>query len=732
MAGSLIQELKRRNVFRVAAIYVVVSWLLMQIADVMFPALLLPEWAPTLLVAFLILGFPIALIFAWAFEMTPEGVVRTADVPEGQSITAETGYRLNYTIIGVLALAVVLLLLKDVFFDDAPQPALPADIDKSIAVLPFKNQSAAAENAEFFAGGLHDELLTLLSRLGELRVISRTSVERLDPILSIPEIGEMLGVATVLEGQVQRAGDRLRINVQLIDTADEGHIWANTYDSELTAANVFDVQSDIAQTIVGALHAQLSPDEKQLLEVVPTQNTKALQNYLIGGQLSNRHSYASLEEASTYLEKAIELDPTYTLAMVRLADIFFNQYSTGAISSEIYLQQAEPIIARLLQLDPGLPGANTQLAMLRWAQDDPEAAEVAFKETLRLHPGDSRSLEKYGTFLRFEGRLDEAETMLTRALLTDPLSTKVLFELGKVEMYQGYPEKFLQRARRIAELDPESAHSTTALIQAHLWMGRFDRMWASYLSAFELDPNDHETWAHIAVHLEDVGLPELADRYLDRALALAPEAPVTLKCQALVLLSRGEVDKAFEISSAALHAGLDDRWGSLQVFLRIVRDQGLASGELDESLRFYRTMVPGLFVKEPTIDASGIAIAADLALLLQAAGEDTQAASLLDNALAWYAENQPDGVWGFLYNIVDIELLAVASRNEEALQRLRAAVDYGWRANWPFYTYNRNLQSIAGDVEFQRQLAVLSEDMEQQRAVIQALPHMGEYDLRDK
>jgi TolB-like protein len=241
MFGSLFTELKRRNVFRVAAIYVVVSWLLMQIGDVMFPALHLPEWTTTMLVAFLLLGLPIALILAWAYEVTPAGVVRTADVPPDQSITPATGQKINLMIIAVLAIAVLFQLARSWFSVGTDElPAMTVS-DRSIAVLPFKNQSASSENAEFFAGGLHDELLTLLSRLGDLKVISRTSVERLDPGLSIPEIGALLGVATVLEGQVQRAGDRLRINVQLIDTAEEGHIWANTYDSELTAENIFEV-----------------------------------------------------------------------------------------------------------------------------------------------------------------------------------------------------------------------------------------------------------------------------------------------------------------------------------------------------------------------------------------------------------------------------------------------------------------------------------------------------------
>ncbi len=319
MAGSIFQELKRRNVFRVALIYIVVSWLLMQIGDVMFPALLLPDWTARMLVAFLLLGLPIALIFAWAYEITPEGIKKTVDVAPDESITSRTGRRIDFLIIAVLAVAVVLLGIRVLTDEDSPE-ALVADISqKSIAVLPFKNQSASTENAEFFASGVHDELLTLLSKLGQLKVISRTSVERLDPNLSIPEIGELLGVATVLEGQVQRAGDRLRINVQLIRAAGDDHLWANTYDRELTAQNIFDVQSDIARTIANSLHAELSATDEVVLKTAPTKNLAALEHYMLGQQLADRGSFDSFLKAVEHFESATALDPEYAEAWVELA-----------------------------------------------------------------------------------------------------------------------------------------------------------------------------------------------------------------------------------------------------------------------------------------------------------------------------------------------------------------------------------------------------------------------------
>lgn len=215
---SLFTELKRRNVFRVAAAYIIVGWLLLQVSDTLVPALQLPEIFNSGVAFILIIGFPIALVLAWAYEITPEGLKKEIDVDRSQSITNRTGRKLDFTIIAVLAVAIVYLAGKLWFGEGPVQPVSSTTTSRSIAVLPFENRSADEEDAGFFAAGVHNELLTLLSKISDLKVISRTSVERLDPRLSIPEIGKLLDVATVLEGQVQRAGNRLRINMQLIAT----------------------------------------------------------------------------------------------------------------------------------------------------------------------------------------------------------------------------------------------------------------------------------------------------------------------------------------------------------------------------------------------------------------------------------------------------------------------------------------------------------------------------------
>ncbi len=496
MAGSIFQELKRRNVFRVAIIYAVVSWLLMQIGDVMFPALLLPDWTARMLVAFLILGFPIAIVFAWAYEITPDGIKKTVDVAPDESITGLTGRKIDFVIIGVLVVAVAVLGLNVWTDDDAPPVELALVPEKSIAVLPFKNQSASAENAEFFASGVHDELLTLLSKLGQLKVISRTSVERLAPNLSIPEIGELLGVATVLEGQVQRAGDQLRINVQLIKVAGDDHLWANTYDRELTAQNIFAVQSDIARTIADSLHAELSATDEAVLNTAPTKNLAALEHYMLGRQLGTRGSFESYPRAVEHFRHATVLDPEYAEAWVALAQVHSRMRQTGLIDMPAYVAVAEPAIAKALENDSNLAAAHAALGSLSWQTGDFAAAEAAFRSALNQNPDDPKSLFEYGSYLRFNGRSVDAIPVLEKALVGDPLNVETLFELGKAELYGGHPERDLIHAEKILEIDPSSVHGYIASLQAHMDMGRMDLMWPWYIKSMDSDPADYELWSH--------------------------------------------------------------------------------------------------------------------------------------------------------------------------------------------------------------------------------------------
>jgi len=730
MAGSFTRELQRRNVFRVAGMYVVVSWLLMQVGDVMFSALHLPDWTITMLVAFLILGFPIAVILAWAYEVTPEGIKRTSAVDTNESITRLTGRKINHSIIAALALAVVFLLGRLWFLEDASPVGATSAPDKSIAVLPFGNRSADKENAEFFADGIQDELLTLLSQLGELKVTSRTSVERLDPKLSIPQIGTLLGVATVLEGQVQRAGDRVRINVQLIDATREDHIWASTYDRVLTAGNVFDVQSEIARAIADALNVQLSTNDEALIRSVPTQNTEALNQYMLGRHLLARGSFESYKLAVIHFDKATELDPGYAQAWVAIANTASQMLNTGSIDVAQYLSMAERPITTALQLNDRLSEAHAQLATLHWRAGDLEAAEASFERALELNPRDQDSLIAYGRYLRITNRPQQAISLLEKALQADPLDVELLFELGKAEMYSGHPEEYVQYGKRILDINPSVTNGYVALLQGYLWMGRYDLLWPWFLKSMASDPEDFEMAPHLAYYSEMLGEPDWADRYLALGLSIGPGEPAGLKCQAQILAHRGQAGEALAIARQALKANLDDRWFSNQVFLRLVRDEALRTGEFLESLAWYKNRYPDLFTDPPAITIDNVNAAADLALLLQRSGEKHAAEVLIDAGIAWFSNTQPPGVHGYLVNIVDVEFLALRGDVTGALAALDQAVSGGWNFNWRWALGNPNLDSLRESPQFEAIAAKLESDMVTQLKAIQALPYQGELDLR--
>ena len=238
------------------------------------------------LLFFLAFGLPVAMLLAWAFEMTPDGIKATSSVEITQSTTTVTGQRLNYIVISLLALAVVFMVVDNYFLETPQLPASSVDYRRAIAVIPFANRSAASENAEFLSDGLHDELLTRLAQVGDLRVISRTSVmEYANTTKNMLQIGKELGVGSIIEGAVQRSGDMVRINIQLIDARTDEHLWAEIYNSELSAANVFAIQSEISSEIVDALRAKLSPAEQQRISAVPTENMDALEAYFSGKTL---------------------------------------------------------------------------------------------------------------------------------------------------------------------------------------------------------------------------------------------------------------------------------------------------------------------------------------------------------------------------------------------------------------------------------------------------------------
>ena len=445
---SFLGELQRRKVIRVAGVYLVASWVLLQIAATVAPILSLPEWFEELVLVLLGIGFPIALILAWALEQSPDGLHRDKGAP-----SSSRSRIIDYAILAFVAIGAFYLLLDRTGRD---APASNVALDRSVAVLPFTNLNDNKEN-EAFTAGIHSDLLAQLSKIRSLRTISRTSMlPYRDSGKSVPEIAAELGVATVLEAGVQRAGQSVRINVQLIDGAADEPMWAEVYDRELTAANIFAIQSEIAQAIAAQLRASLSSDDLRRLDHVPTNSIDALDDYFVGKQMLERRTLQALEEAIEYFESVVELDPNYALGWSGIADAYMllPEYS-NSFDRSLAEKRAREGVLRALELNPDLPEVKATEAWYQLRFFDWVAAERIFREALAVAPDNTNALHWLSHTLSWQGRFDEAVAVSRRAVKIEPESNIMRSNLAYILVDAGEYEEGLRVAAAVRELRPE-------------------------------------------------------------------------------------------------------------------------------------------------------------------------------------------------------------------------------------------------------------------------------------
>jgi TolB-like protein len=443
-------ELRKRNVFRVGIAYAVIAWLLAQIADLVLDAFPSPDWVMQAILLALALGFPIALFLAWAFEMTTEGIVREEDVDRSRPRRPHR----DALVIGMLILAISLLVfVRFIWFSGDPELNVER---RSVAAIPFENLSGDETNLPF-TRGIHDDLLTQLSKIGSIKTISRTSVlQYRDTTKSIPEIASELGVATILAGGVQRSGDRIRINVRLIDAVTDEPLWAETYDRQLNAANIFAIQGEIATSIADALRATLTSNEQQRLAVVPTRNLEALDTYFLGKQLLEERNVRSLQAAIEYFMQVIELDPEFALAWSGLADAYMilPEYTTK-IDLDVVQERSVAAATRALKLDPEIPEVLASMAWNRLIHDyDWARAEALLRQALEIQSNNTSALHWLSHVLSWQGEHAEAIRWAKRAVEVDPLSTLMPMNLSYIYMDAGDFEESIRIANETWERDP--------------------------------------------------------------------------------------------------------------------------------------------------------------------------------------------------------------------------------------------------------------------------------------
>jgi len=491
--GSVWGELKRRNVVKVAVAYAVVGWLLIEIASTVLPTFQAPLWVLQTTTFVIILGFPLAVVLAWVFDLTPSGVERTESSQHAGSTTSVGGRKLNFAIIGALVIALGFVVVDNYLPESGPFAGAevdPASLDpaldespstvvgeaadtavadpRSIAALPFSNESAAAENAEFLANGIHDDLLTQLAKISGLKVISRTSVmEYRDTQKNMREIGRELGVATILEGRVQRAGDMVRINVQLIDAGTDEHLWANIYNRELTAQNIFSIQGEMAISIAQALQATLSPEEVARLNEVPTQSTLAWELFQSGNEVLRGTDNSSVYPlAAEVYERAVSEDPEFALAWAALSRGYSGMYFFGVDPTESRRELALESLDRAFSLSPDLPEAHLAKGYYHYhGFRDYESALQEFEIAELGMPGDAQIPQARARVARRLGRWEDALVSMGRATQLDPRNLEQLsFQATTQNALRNYSESS-EILSRILEIRPDNTLAQLVLSQ---------------------------------------------------------------------------------------------------------------------------------------------------------------------------------------------------------------------------------------------------------------------------
>ena len=440
---SFFAELQRRNVYKIGAMYAVAGWLVVQVVTQVFPIFHVSELIQRIIVLAIVAGFPVALVLSWIYELTPQGIVKTDEVAPGASITTQTGQKLNRAIIGVLLLAVLMMGARLLWPREAPPPAAaettaaaPKLDDHSIAVLPFENLSDDKANA-YFASGIQDEILTKLAKVGALKVISRTSTARYASSPdNLPQIARELGVANILEGSVQKVGDAVHINVQLIRADGDEHLWAETYDRKLD--NIFGVEGEVASAIATQLKAKLSGVEQEAMELKPTSNPEAYDLYLRGrAAFADDQSFAGYKRLFAAMAEATRIDPQFAQAWaqqsIAAGYLYFNGIEQQTYTPELVRSTAETAI----RLQPDLPLARqARGAWLYRVKHDFPAARAELEAALALAPNDVGILSMLGWDERREGRFEQALVHLEKAAELDPHNVQLFGSIGGETLLQ--------------------------------------------------------------------------------------------------------------------------------------------------------------------------------------------------------------------------------------------------------------------------------------------------------
>ncbi len=548
--ASVWGELRRRNVVKVAVAYAIVGWLLIEVSSTVLPIFEAPDWIVQVFAFFVILGFPLALVLSWAYEITPDGMKRSHEVEATESITHVTGRKLDFAIIGALVLALGFVVYNYVLEDSEVAVGV---LPNSIAVLPFRNDSPDPDNA-YYASGIHEEILNHLVKLSALSVIARTSVEQYaNTEKSIPEIASELNVETVMEGSVRYAGGQIRITTQLNDGVTGAHLWSETYTRDFD--DIFAIESDVAMNVANAVGAEFSLQEQASIEQIPTESPAAYALYL---QALGDAPLAALN----FLDRALELDPEFAEAYGLKALRIINRGRVDPALEPDRVRRAQEAAEQALALDPNLASAHAALAALhtlnwRWAE-----AERAFERAYQSNPSDTDVLAAYGSFRRDVGQYAEAVRLFERAAELNPNASQT--QLGISHRYAKNYDAAATAFRQAIDLNSANAAAYTHLALTEISRGNSDEALRQLSTGEQLwgDSIPSTRLAQTALGYAHLNRPQEVERIFDvlQERDRANDDSVGNDSWTMTYLALGDYEQALQYLEALVSESAGGEW----------------------------------------------------------------------------------------------------------------------------------------------------------------------------
>ena len=734
---SLFDELKRRNVFRVGIAYAVTSWLLIQVSDILLESIGAPPWVMQTMFVVLAVGFVITLFFAWAFEMTPEGVKREADVDRSQSITHHTGQKLNYTIIALLVLALgyfawdkFVTQPRDVTAAANASAALESESlneTHSIAVLPFVNMSEDSSN-EYFSDGLTEELLNILAKIKKMRVAGRTSsfaFKGKDDDLRT--IGEKLNVQSILEGSVRKdeTRNRVRITAQLVNVEDGYHLWSETYDRDLD--DIFAIQEEIARKVADALKVTLLGEDEQRIAVQATTDLSAYDLYLRGLQQVNTDSFASLNEAVDSFEQAIEQDPNFQAAQLKLAQTWLDMAFTGAVTRAEAVEKSQPILASILEQDTANAEAHVLMARVMWATQNDQNREQELILALDSNPRNVEALRETGRFYYFSvSDVSKGLEYIQEAERIDPYSVDVLWDLIAFYVFTQQPDLALPYAQRIGDIQPDNPNRYWGPGLAYQTDGQLAISLDFQIKAIIADPNDYELPAGIAALWIALGDIEQAERWAKLADDTGADQPAPIATRVQLYEYREQYGLAGDMAGRALDRKVDNRLGSNRILRRAYISNLVRQGNIQQAIDFYLARIPGAFTTPLDVESNArrrYNQLLEIATLLQLQDPASERAVELIDTAERHSQLIDERFVPWARALDRAAIAAARKDNASAIEHLEKAFDLGFRFRWR----NRLMSAIPfnslhEEPQFKQLLARFKEDMERQRDLAYQIP----------